>query len=164
MPEPISDTPYDWMPEARQAAAQCWCNEETSGIEMDVRLAEAVARLVAAWMQTGAQHARNESYWRDRAETAERERAAALKAIAESCDEQRGEYWPCERAAKAEAALAAALADAEPVAWVDRCDLRELAARRIVDATLYTFRQETIVEGEGVCLYDQVPLYAARKQ
>jgi hypothetical protein len=62
----------DWMPEARQFAAQCWCDEETSGIEMDVRLAESMARRIAAWMDTSAFHARNESYWRERAEVAER--------------------------------------------------------------------------------------------
>jgi hypothetical protein len=62
----------DWMPEARQMAAQCWCDEDTSSIEMDVRLAEAVARRIAAWMETGAFHARNEAYWRERAEAAER--------------------------------------------------------------------------------------------
>lgn len=61
----------DWMPEARQMAAQCWCDEDTSDIEMDVRLAEAVARRIAAWMDTGAFHARNEAYWRERAEKAE---------------------------------------------------------------------------------------------
>jgi hypothetical protein len=37
------------MDEARQIAAQAWCDPETSGIEMDVRLAEAFAkRLVTA--------------------------------------------------------------------------------------------------------------------
>lgn len=60
----ISDE-YDWMPEARVIAAQCWCDAETSGIEMDARLAEAFARRLAAWMRTGAQHARNEEYWRE---------------------------------------------------------------------------------------------------
>lgn len=60
-----------WMPEARAAAAQCWCDEETSSIEMDVTLAEAVARRIAAWMDTAAFHARNEEYWRERALKAE---------------------------------------------------------------------------------------------
>jgi len=32
----------------------------------------------------------------------ERELQQAQRAIAESCDEQRGEYWPCERSARAE--------------------------------------------------------------
>ena len=62
---------YDWLPEARQIAAQCWCDDETKHLVMEPALAEAVARRVAAWMQTGAQHARNEEYWRDRALKAE---------------------------------------------------------------------------------------------
>jgi hypothetical protein len=61
----------DWMSEARHAAAQCWCDEDTKHIEMDVVLAEAVARRIAAWMDTGAFHARNEEYWRNRAIIAE---------------------------------------------------------------------------------------------
>ncbi len=63
--------PYDWLPEAREIAAQCWCDDETTHLVMETALAEAVARHVAAWMQTGAQHARNEEYWRDRALKAE---------------------------------------------------------------------------------------------
>jgi hypothetical protein len=62
---------YDWMPEARVSAAQCWCDPETSHTVMDPALAEAVARRIAAWMQTGAFHARNEAYWRDRCKAAE---------------------------------------------------------------------------------------------
>lgn len=60
-----------WMPEARQIAAQCWCDPETSDRVMDPELAEAVARRIAAWMDTGATHAGNESYWRERALKAE---------------------------------------------------------------------------------------------
>lgn len=36
------------MEVARQIAAQAWCDPETSGIEMDVRLAEAFAKRIAA--------------------------------------------------------------------------------------------------------------------
>lgn len=36
-----------WMGEARQIAAQCWCEEETKDRVMDPVLAEAVAGLVA---------------------------------------------------------------------------------------------------------------------
>ena len=68
----------DWMPEARQLAAQCWCDAETEHIEMNPVLAEAVARRIAAWMDTGAFHARNEAYWRERTEKAEADRAALL--------------------------------------------------------------------------------------
>jgi hypothetical protein len=58
---------YDWMPEARQIAAQCWCDDDTRSIEMDSRLAEAFARRLGAWIRTGALHAQNEEYWRNRA-------------------------------------------------------------------------------------------------
>ena len=62
----------EWMPEARAAAAQCWCDAETSDRVMDATLAEAVARRIAAWMDTAAFHGRNEDYWRARALLAER--------------------------------------------------------------------------------------------
>lgn len=38
--------------EARGLAAQCWCDKETSGIEMDARLAEAFAKRLAEKMET----------------------------------------------------------------------------------------------------------------
>ncbi|KFB68911.1 MAG: hypothetical protein CAPSK01_001766 [Candidatus Accumulibacter vicinus] len=53
-----------YMDTARQMAAQCWCDDDTSGIEMDVRLAEAVARRIAAWMDTAAQAQRNADFYR----------------------------------------------------------------------------------------------------
>ena len=52
------------MQEARMVAAQCWCDEETSGMEMDSVLAEAVARRIAAWMETAAQMAQNADFYR----------------------------------------------------------------------------------------------------
>lgn len=52
-----------WIGEARQLAAQCWCDPETSDREMDVALAEAVARRIAAWMDTAAEYARNQEYY-----------------------------------------------------------------------------------------------------
>ena len=67
----MSATIETWLPEARQIAAQCWCDEETKHTVMDPTLAEAVARRIAAWMETGAFHARNEAYWRERALKAE---------------------------------------------------------------------------------------------
>jgi hypothetical protein len=75
--------PYDWMDEARAMAAQCWCDDETEHIVMDTTLAEAIAWRIAAWMQTGALHASNETYWRKRAEEAE----AELSSIKASQDE-----------------------------------------------------------------------------
>lgn len=53
-----------WMPEARQLAAQCWCDKETENKEMDTVLAEAVAKRIAAWMATAAQGYRNADYYR----------------------------------------------------------------------------------------------------
>jgi len=42
------------MEEARGIAAQCWCDEQTSDIEMDARLAEAFARRLAPLMLESA--------------------------------------------------------------------------------------------------------------
>jgi len=53
-----------WMSEARQIAAHCWCDPETSGTPMDARLAEAVAKRIQAWMETSAQNQRNVDYYR----------------------------------------------------------------------------------------------------
>jgi hypothetical protein len=52
------------MDEARQYAAQCWCDPETSDRVMDTQLAEAVAKRIAAWMDTAAQAQRNVDYYR----------------------------------------------------------------------------------------------------
>ncbi len=60
----MNPTLETWMPEARQIVAQCLCDEETKGIEMDTRLAEACAKRIAAWMDSAAQFARNEEYYR----------------------------------------------------------------------------------------------------
>lgn len=56
---------YDHLPAARHLAAQCWCDAATSHITMDPALAEAVAYRIAAWMDTSAEHLRNECYYRD---------------------------------------------------------------------------------------------------
>ncbi len=53
-----------WMPEARAMAAQCWCDDETKHIVMDTALAEAIAKRIAAWMDTAADFARNEDFYR----------------------------------------------------------------------------------------------------
>jgi len=53
-----------WIEEARQIAAQCWCDLETENTEMDVALAEAVAKRIAFWMETAAQNERNIDYYR----------------------------------------------------------------------------------------------------
>ena len=57
-------TPETWMPEAREIAAQCWCDDETEKIVMDVVLAEAIAKRIAGWMDTAAQAQRNCDYYR----------------------------------------------------------------------------------------------------
>lgn len=54
----------DFMEEARAIAAQCWCDPETSKTEMDVVLAESIARRIAAWMGTAAEFARSVEYYR----------------------------------------------------------------------------------------------------
>ena len=53
-----------WMDEARQVAAQCWCDPETKNTEMDPVLAEAVANRIAAWMETAARNQKNGDYYR----------------------------------------------------------------------------------------------------
>lgn len=53
-----------WMDEARQLAAQCWCDDETKDREMDTVLAEAVAKRIAAWMETSAKAERGLHYYR----------------------------------------------------------------------------------------------------
>ena len=52
------------MDEARQFAAQCWCDDETKDRVMDPVLAEAVATRIAAWMDTAAMFNRNEDFYR----------------------------------------------------------------------------------------------------
>lgn len=53
-----------WIEEARHIAAQCWCEENTKNKVLDVDITEAVARRIAAWMETAAQNARNTEYYR----------------------------------------------------------------------------------------------------
>ena len=53
-----------WITVAREIAAQCWCDPETSDRVMDPVLAEAVAQRIANWMDTAAQNQRNSDYYR----------------------------------------------------------------------------------------------------
>jgi hypothetical protein len=57
-------TPETFMHEARQLAAQCWCDETTSDRVMDPALAEAVAKRIAAWMNTAAEQCRGLEFYR----------------------------------------------------------------------------------------------------
>jgi len=50
--------------DALQIAAQCWCDEETRSIEMDSRLANAVASRIQIWMDTAREYARSVDYYR----------------------------------------------------------------------------------------------------
>lgn len=59
---PEQDNPY--FDQARQAAAQCWCDEETQSIEMDTRLAEAFAKRLAVWMEEASIYNRNAGFYR----------------------------------------------------------------------------------------------------
>ena len=54
---------YDWMEEARKEAGCCWTDRETRTLQMDTRLAEAVAKRIAGWMQIAAQESRNKDYY-----------------------------------------------------------------------------------------------------
>lgn len=58
-------TEMNWIEEARQIAAQCWCDPETENKVMDTTLCEAVAKRIAIWMETAAQNQRNTDYYRD---------------------------------------------------------------------------------------------------
>ena len=60
----MTTTLETWMPEARQIAAQCWCDDETKNTVMDTVLAEAVAKRIAAWMDIAAEAQRNCDYYR----------------------------------------------------------------------------------------------------
>jgi len=55
----------DWMDKARIAAAQCWYYEETKHKEVDIVLAEIIARRIAYWMMTAVENQRNADYYRD---------------------------------------------------------------------------------------------------
>jgi hypothetical protein len=55
----------DFMDEARQVAAQCWCDETTSHLTMIPELAEAVARRIAVWMADATREAGNSQFYRD---------------------------------------------------------------------------------------------------
>lgn len=92
MPEPVAKPTIEtWLPEAREMAAQCWCDATTEHIDMDPVLAEVVAYKIAAWMDTGAFHARNEAYWRERAETAEACCAQMVEALEKA--RSRVKHW-----------------------------------------------------------------------
>lgn len=60
----IVDKEEKMTEQAREIAAQCWCDEETKTITFDPILAEAVARRISAWMDTAAQMARNADFYR----------------------------------------------------------------------------------------------------
>ena len=53
-----------WIEQARELAAQAWCDPETSHIEMNTVLAEAVAKRIVCWIDTAAQYARNVDYYK----------------------------------------------------------------------------------------------------
>lgn len=52
------------MEKALMIAGQCWCDETTSGIEMDSRLAEAFARRLRDWIIEARIASANANYWR----------------------------------------------------------------------------------------------------
>lgn len=55
---------YDWVSDATQMAALCWCEEATKDRVIDPELCQAFGKLLGGWMNAAAQYARNEEYWR----------------------------------------------------------------------------------------------------
>ncbi len=55
---------YNYLDEALQLAAQCWCDKETEMLTMDPVLCSAVAKRIGLWMETAAQNQRNANYYR----------------------------------------------------------------------------------------------------
>lgn len=56
--------PYDYKDEAFKVAVECWTDEETKDIPMDMRLAAAVASRIAEWMQTASEGYRGADLYR----------------------------------------------------------------------------------------------------
>lgn len=54
----------EYIDEAREIAAQCWCDPKTENTEMDADLAEVFAWRLAAWIGQSAQNQRNTDYYR----------------------------------------------------------------------------------------------------
>ena len=71
------------LDEAREIAAQCWCDTETENIEMDARLAEAFARRLAVWMSDAARARRDADYYRGLVVRC----GAAIGDAAKTCDD-----------------------------------------------------------------------------
>lgn len=53
-----------FIDEARQLAAQCWCDTETEKKVIDPILCESVAKRISFWMDIAAQNQRNTDYYR----------------------------------------------------------------------------------------------------
>ena len=58
----MAETTNMFIDEARQQAAQCWCDEETKDRVMDPALCEAVAKRINSWMCDAAQYLRNQQF------------------------------------------------------------------------------------------------------
>lgn len=56
--------PVDFMDEARQFAIHCWTDDEGRQLPTDPNFTETVVRAIATWMETAAQHMRNEEFYR----------------------------------------------------------------------------------------------------
>jgi hypothetical protein len=63
--EPKQPSWEDFLHEARQIAAQCWCDDKTKHYGMNEAMCEAVAKRIALWMDTAAQQTRNAEFYRD---------------------------------------------------------------------------------------------------
>lgn len=58
------DKLYDWMDEAREVAAQLWCDKRVENRVMDTEFAEVIAEKIAGWMEIAAQYSRNADFYR----------------------------------------------------------------------------------------------------
>jgi len=54
----------NWMEEAREQVAQCWCEPETKETNMDPILAEVMAKKISFWMEVAAMNQKNTDYYR----------------------------------------------------------------------------------------------------
>lgn len=59
----VPEKTYDYKDEAYKAAIECWTDEETKDIPMDMRLAAAVATRIAFWMRTASEGYRGAEFY-----------------------------------------------------------------------------------------------------
>jgi hypothetical protein len=81
-------TKEDFMEQALQIAAQCWCDPETQDRVMDPALATAFANRLANWMADTAQQMRNIEYYKGLIDSAiDREFTATYQKLMRTADD-----------------------------------------------------------------------------